>query len=391
VLGGTGTLGGVFWARPPLLEVRHAPERFARRTGDLSANLRGVAFEWADLRYRVNAGTWRPIALETSTTPRSQWTIELLPGTLREGPNRVDIEASAPGRRSVFETVRFEYDGSLPSLPLLQDWSEPLDVQYGLWEVVEDDGVRRVRPVPSTEGYDAIALASGSFPGGRRVETEIIFRSFPTSAMWAGFGVLTMWGGHNEPGDHRPRRGWEYAVAWYMKPYGAWCEFSTRSGDGQRHDAFAGETWPEPEPDSRWSLVAEAWPETDARGNHLNHRQRMKLWPAGEPEPAEWLETAERGDARLPPGEYAVAVVALEAQVEFAPLRISALPARVREDAGPAIHAARRAPERHRESHPPTLYQTSSRDASSAPPGIRVGSRAVLTDVEPPRPGFVNL
>lgn len=338
VLGGFVVFGIVWWTRPPLLEVRHAPPRFARRTGNLSANLRGLAFPWADLRYRLNSGPWRPVVLEALGGTHAHWTIELLPEMLRPGANRVEIEASAYGRRRVVETLSFEYDATPATLPLLQQWLEPLDVQYGLWDVVAEGGVRRVRPVPNTEGYDAIVMVSGAFAGGRRVETEMTFRSFDPSTIWAGFGVLTMWGGHNDD-DHRPRRGWEYAVAWYMRPYGAWVEFSTKFGASERHDVFAGENWPEPAPDSRWSLIAEAWSETDAQGNHLNHRQRMKLWPAGEPEPPEWLETAERGAARIPPGEYAVALVALEAQVEFAPVRITPLPARVRDGSSPAIHA----------------------------------------------------
>jgi hypothetical protein len=303
----------------------HAPERFDRRAGMLSANLSGSASTWATLRHRVNGGPWQPLVGEPPRTPGSRWTLEILPDELRAGANWVEIEASAWARQSVRVEHLFHYDPTAPSLPMVQRWNGPLDVQDGQWEVIDEGGERRVRPVPGTEGYDAILLASGAFAGGRRVETEMTFRDFMDGPLWAGFGVLTLWGGHDDL-EHRPRRGWRYAVAWYMKPYGAWCEFSLKAGDGPRHDVFMGETWKDIEPDSRWSLIAESWPEVDAEGEHLRHHQRMKLWPTGSPEPAEWLEVHENADARLPPGEYAVAVITHQAQVEFGPVRITPLP-----------------------------------------------------------------
>lgn len=323
-----GAVGfGLWWSQPPLLEIDHAPVLFTRRGGDLSANLCGRAFRYADLRYQVNGGDWQPLVQEDPRAPKPWWTVELLGQELRTGVNEVVLEASALGRSTRRETLVFDYDDTPVELPLTQDWSGALDVQDGQWETLEVDGARHVRPVPGTEYYDRMILATGAFAGGRRVETEVTFRSFRPWETWCGFGVITMWGGHHDQG-HRPRRGWRYAIAWYMKPYGMWCEFSDKAADGQRHDAFAGETWPEPEPGSRWSLIAECWPELDAQGNHLRHRQRMKLWPAGTPEPTAWLSVAERGDARVPPGEYAVALVAHECQAEFGPVRVQALPAR---------------------------------------------------------------
>ncbi len=316
----------LWWTRPPLLQVEHAPKTFARRAGALSANICGTAFPWAALRYRINDAEWQPVLAAAPRTPAPRWTIELLREQLLPGENRLQIEATAFGRATVARSLRLNYDDSPVRLPLLQDWSGPLDVQDGRWEVVEVDGERRVRPALGAEGYDRLLLVCGAVRGGRRVETEITLRAFSPWQTWAGFGVLTMWGGHLDDG-HRPRRGWRYAIAWWMKPYGPWCEFSNKHGDAPRHDSFSGETLPEPEPGSRWSLIAECWPERDAGGRHLRHRQRMKIWPTGTPEPAAWLETTDKGAAELPPAEYAVALIAHECSAEFGPVRITALPA----------------------------------------------------------------
>ncbi|MEM7200600.1 MAG: hypothetical protein AAF628_10065 [Planctomycetota bacterium] len=311
-----------WWTKEPMLDVQHAPAVVTRRSGELSANLCGTAFRRASLRYRVNEGDWTDLAQTDPRSPAPWWTIELLPKVLREGINDVEIHASAVGRTAATERLTFEYDPAPLSLPTLVDWRQPLEVQDGHWEVVEVDGERRVRPVPGSERYDRILLATGAFAGGRRVETDMVFRGFRPWQTWAGFGVLTLWGGHLDQPGRFPRNGWLYAVAWYMKPYGPWCEFSVKQGDGARVDAFTGNGIADPHPDSRWSLIAECWPETDGRGEHVGYRQRMKLWPSGEPEPAEWLECSDRGGARLPAGEYAVAVVAHECQVEFGPLRV---------------------------------------------------------------------
>jgi len=180
--------------------------------------------------------------------------------------------------------------------------------------------------VPGSEGYDRILLVTGAFPAARRVETEVVFRSFCADQIWAGFGVLPLWGGHLDEPGRRPRRGWLYGVAWFMKPYGPWCEFSVKRGDQARHDTFAGRTTIEPQPGTRFRIIAECWPETSPLGGHVRYRQRAKIWPMDQPEPRDWIECAEQGGARLPERDYAVALLAHQCQVEFGPVRVLPLP-----------------------------------------------------------------
>ena len=314
------------WSSPQMLEVHHAPHRFARRSGDLSANICGVAFKHATLRYRLNGSDWSAIPQGEPRSPKPRWTLELLPEALRPGSNNLVIESSAKARTTQTETIAFEYDDSPVSLPLVVDWTGDLDVQDGRWEVIEDSDGRRVRPTPGTEFYDRMIMVTGAFAGGRRVETEAVFYSFAPHETFTGFGVLTMWGGHNDDPGHFPRRGWRYAIAWHMQPYGKWSEFSIRHGGAPRTDAFLGTTMAAPPPGSRCKIIAECQPRRSAAGKHLGYRQRMKLWPANEPEPDAWLQAVDDDRAPLPAREYAVALVAHECQVEFSAVHVLPLP-----------------------------------------------------------------
>ena len=303
--------------------VLHAPAVVSRKTATISANLCGTAPIGAEISYRTADQPWRTVGREQPRIAGNEWTVELLASELQAGENTVEVRCGS-GASAAIESLAFDYQPQAPALPLTVDWSQPLEVQDGQWETLVVDGERRVRPVPGTAHYDRILLATGAFGGGRRVEVEMVYRESNPHEVWTGFGVLTLWGGHLEEGEHRPRRGWRYGIAWHMRPYGAWCEFSNKIGDGERADAFAGRTEPEPAAGSRWRLVTECWPESGS-GEHRGWRQRMKLWPADEPEPAEWIECADRGAATLPDDEYAVALVAHECQVEFAQVHVAPL------------------------------------------------------------------
>jgi len=185
------------------------------------------------------------------------------------------------------------------------------------------DGGRRFRR--GARSGSGILQAAAAIPVPRAIEVEMVFRR-DLGRREFGFGVLTLWGGHPDDWTRLPRRGWSFALAWYWsKPGGAGGEISHKQGA----DAPA---WVntyrslECPPDGRHRLKAEIVPEFDAQGRHLRHRQRLKWWLLPGPEPAEWLELGDDAGAALPPGDYGIALLAYNCQVEFGPLRVEALP-----------------------------------------------------------------
>ena len=125
-----------------------------------------------------------------------------------------------------------------------------------------------------------------------------------------------------EVGRRLVGRGWRFSLVWYYSKYDAvGMEFSHKDGEAPpawtaNYRSF------DLRPDVRYRLKVRCWPERDGAGHHVRHVQRMKWWPAGEAEPADWMEAADTEGATLPPGEYGVALVAHQTQVEFGPLTI---------------------------------------------------------------------
>lgn len=330
LLGLVGTItaaGAVAWyLRQPVFRLHHAPARVSRRHGVLSANFCGTAHFLARITYRVNGHDWVTVTQAPERSRRPNFTIEVEPESLRDGDNTIEFRVRVPGRQGIDERVSFSYDPAPVRLPAAEDWRDPvLESQDGCWEVIETLSGNRVRPCPGTEAYDRILLVTGAFPAPRRIETDVIYVGRGASRHpQFGFGLLSLWGGHPDEPGHRPRRGWRYAAAWYFSSYGANAEFSVKEGADRRWDATSlvnGRV----QPHGHYRVVAECCTEHDSAGRHLRHRQRMKWWPADEPEPDEWIECAEAGRARLPPGEYAVALLAHQCQVEFGKVHVHAL------------------------------------------------------------------
>lgn len=321
----------VFYWNMPLLEVWHVPDAYARRAGAFSANVAG-GMALAGVRrasYRLNGGRASPVGREGPRASRSTFSVELLPGELRPGRNVLEIRAEGWLRPPHVIERTFRYDPAPVVLPLTNRWTD-LDVQDGRWEVVEGSGERRVRPKPGTEGYDRMLAVTGSFGGDRRVETDVVFRRhtlglFHRGAREYGFGVLPLWGGHADAGMHRPRRGWHFGLSWYWsKPGGIGNELSRRDGDGvpawvNGYRDFA------IEPGGHYQIVVETRRMLDAEGAPF-FAQRTKWWRRGDPEPSEWLSLEARVQPRLPDGEYAVALLAFNCQVEFGAVRVRELP-----------------------------------------------------------------
>jgi len=312
--------------KPPLLEIYHAPETFGRRGDELTANISGKAFLLTNtLRYRVNSEEWKDIRRELPRSEKPYFTVEIEGTSLLEGENTLRIEADAPLRKKTLEEITFTYDPSVIPESLTVDWSEqPLDVQEGRWEIVKVQDDFRVRPYPKHEDYDRILLVCGSFPGSRRVETDVTFRS-AVEQRGFGFGVIPLWGGHPDEERYRPRRGWIYGLGWYYSRQGGiGVEFSTKYGPEERTDLMKYRTF-QIQPDVRYMIIMEALQNTDAAQNHLSYTLRLKWWQSGESEPENWFELRDSQGVFLPEREYAVALLAHFCQVEFGPVRIKKL------------------------------------------------------------------
>ena len=328
ILGGVGWLVSIsgYDSVRTVIEIYHLPERYAHRDGELSANVTGFLSPWArDSRFRLNEGSWRKIPQAPPRVPPPFYTIEMPVSELRAGANKIELEARNlfGSRQSI--TREFTYSPAPVSIPVTVDWSQSeLEVQDGYWEIIPSGDGRRVRPRPGFEDYDRILMVTGSFPGGRRIETDITFRAKTGKGPW-GFGVLPLWGGHPDNKDVRPRRGWHYSIAWYyVRRQGVGHSFALRNGDSP-------EIWVESYRNfkvvagGRYSIKVEAWSTVDSQGNHVRFRQRMKWWVYSEPEPGEWLELADPDGALLPQQGYAVALIAHRSQVEFGPTTVSPL------------------------------------------------------------------
>ncbi|MDZ7289969.1 MAG: twin-arginine translocation signal domain-containing protein [candidate division KSB1 bacterium] len=307
-----------------LIQIFHAPMCFTRRAGDFTANICGIFnAEVTRAQYRLNSGSWRKLGQALPRVPLPLFTIELSADELRSGINHLEIMAAANGYKPETKWVQFEYDPSSITLPIRVDWSSPeFEVQDGHWEPLAVDGGWRVRPVPGSENYDRIIVVSGAFAGGRRIETDLIFRYNVSNEQPFGFGILPLWGGRPDDPGVSPRRGWNFSLAWYYSHYqGAGSEFSYKHGDAPPKwvSSYRDLTL---SPNIRYFLVVECWQEFDAAGHHQRYRQRLKWWAENEPAPAEWIELADTEGCPIPPREYGVALIAHRSQVEFGPVLI---------------------------------------------------------------------
>jgi hypothetical protein len=335
MLVGTALLvqGGLWWhASTPLFELVHVPDSFERRSGPFTANVTGVTsrpFKYSQerFRYRLNDGPWRPIRHEQPRTPWPHFTVEMTAQQLRAGENELVVQADAYGRGPQREQVTFRYDPSPVELPARVSWNEDtaLVADDGYWERRKTELGWRVGPKDGHAIYDKILVVTGAFAGGRRVEADVVFRDVHEPGRPYGFGVVPLWGGRPDEKHAHPRRGWIYALSWYMSTYeGIGNEFGYKRADNPRRWVNSYRNF-SIEPGVPYKVVAEAWPERMPGTDRVRFRQRTKWWKAGEPEPEDWLELKDHQGATLPPGKYGVALLSFWAEVDFGPVSVRAI------------------------------------------------------------------
>ena len=329
--GGVLVFGCVSKQDQSLIEILHLPKQFSRRADELSANVSGrYASNLEQLRYQVNGGDWITFSPKGPRVPEPLFTLEMKAEDLKVGANELIIEATPKRGEPEITTLSFDYVADPVALPMTIDWSEvdaqQLDVQDGLWDTFSTDSGWRVRPKPGYEDYDRLLNITGAFPGGRRIETDLTLRSNDEEDLY-GLGVLPMWGGHPDDEGMRPRRGWIFGIAWFYSYYkGVGAEFSYKPGK-EKPDWVSAYRNYNRDIDKTYRLISECFPEVDEAGNHLRYRLRMKWFVDGEAEPDDWVEVADSEGAPVPEGEYSVALLAHRCQVEFGPVKVTAVDA----------------------------------------------------------------
>lgn len=301
------------------LRVDHLPRVYGRRVDELTANVCGRYDQSVGLEYRVNEGvwtSWRPPEAGSPRTPAGRFTIEVPAADLHVGPNRFAVRS---GSREIERD--FTYVAKPVSLPATSDWTDPaqLDVQDGQWEIAHDGRGNVVRPVPGTEDYDRLLLATGMFAGARRVECEMTFKTAPLAGRPFGFGLIPLWAGHRENEAVRPRRGWRFGIAWY---YSNWSGFGVEGSDklgAAKPRSLDVRSPTDLRRGSRWHLVSEAKPTGAGWKLGLAYSQ------IGANAASHTVEVEIPGDLLPGDREYSVALVAHRAQVEFGPVRVRAL------------------------------------------------------------------
>ncbi|HET9062149.1 MAG TPA: hypothetical protein VFO62_02565 [Candidatus Binatia bacterium] len=310
----------------PLVTVFHEPSHFDRRAGAFSANVTGIlADEDVEATYSLNGAPARTLPQGGHRAPPPRFIVEMEGTELREGPNRLELHARS-GRHEQRLAYDFTYDPTPPKLPIELDWEHaPIMVEDGQWERFRTEaGEWRVRSKLGDEGYDRVIVFAGAFSGARRIETDMIFRYRVETGEW-GFGLLPLWGGRPDEPTFRPKRGWLFSLAWFFeRQRGVGNEFSQRKGEEPWSFTTAYHDL-EIEPNVRYRVITETWPETDAAGAFTRYFQRMKWWPADEPEPVGWIVLADDQRLPLPEGEYGVAFVCYRSQVDIGRVRITAL------------------------------------------------------------------
>lgn len=327
-----GLFGSWAYTSQPLFEVFDTPSQFTARYGDFTANIHGLKSRFArNMRYQLNNGDWQPVVSGKPRVQEPQFIVELAHEQLKPGHNTIRIKADAFIRETqVFERV-FSYDTSRVHLPLVQDWSQAsLEVDDGNWERFQADGEWRVRPRLGFESYDRILVVAGAFAGGRRVQTDVIFRRQLQDTNNYGFGLLPMWGGHPDNVDYaRPRRGWLCSIAWFYDRYeSVGNEFSYKIGDDEAVFVTSYRSLA-PEPNIKYNVLVESWPVVDGHGNHRRFEQRMKWWRHDQEQPQNWIVLTDAQGARMPAIPYGVALLAYHCQIDFGPVTVEALPEHV--------------------------------------------------------------
>ncbi|WP_425092186.1 hypothetical protein [Tropicimonas sp. S265A] len=323
VVVGLATLEATFLVGPEHLVARFDPPGvIGLKTGDLSANLNGERGVFGRLHdgtvFRANNGGWRAFVEKSPRLSSGAILLEVPSDQLIPGLNEVEVVFTSFLGLTRQINVPFEYAPEPVSFPISWDWSRDMaEVQDGVWERRETAEGWRLGPVEGAEGYDRLVLVAPPFDGPRRVTVDVTFRK--NTGRPFGFGVIPLWGGHNDPDARSPRRGWEYAIAWYYDVQNGFGVELSRKDGARPHttvrkydarDIVEGETY---------RIIAEARGPLDVTTGSAGYSLRMQWAHPASGQISDWIELT---DASVPVTDqpHAVALVAHRAAVDFGPV-----------------------------------------------------------------------
>ncbi len=248
----------------------------------------------ASLSYTVNGGSSVPLAIGPNSTRLvgpGDFVTEIDYGTLNDGANSVEFTAIDSESNSTSVTVNVQYTaGQVWPLPYTADWSSMPDIQT-VGKVVDGLWAQTAGGVRTTEsGYDRlIVIGDETWIPNYEVVMPLTVHSAQSDA---GVGFAVGWQGHT--GSASPRLNWPLqSISWIRYPLS--------------NPRLRIITYPN-------SILAEQpFPGFQAGVPYLlksrsvsigggQSRVSMKLWPAADPEPADWMletDTATRDGSVL--------------------------------------------------------------------------------------------
>ncbi len=295
-------------AREPKIEFWYGDEQKFGRLGHPQrwVNVLGHVSPGRKIRslsYSLNGGEPKWLSFQEDfkrLALTGDFNVEIDRAALREGENTVTVRAVTRTGHAAERSMKLQYvdDGRRWPLPYEIDWSrverieDAAQVVDGRWELTAG-GVRSVERY-----YDrVIGFGDGSWRD-YEVATTVTFHAFtppktsPNTTGVTHAAIALRWPGHDEDGE-------QPTVKWY--PLGATAEFRLTWGlDECRWRIFDGKREFYVESERRRTIEL-------GRTYHMKHRvetlgdgrsrYRVKLWPSGQSEPAEWdLERFETGD-----------------------------------------------------------------------------------------------
>ncbi len=292
------------------------PQRWINVLGHVAA-----AGEIQTLTYRLNGGRPQPLSFAEDKKRLARdgdFNVEILRSDLRDGDNRVVLEAVDRSGAVARHEVRVDYDAGADAwpLPYTIDWStvkrieDVTQVTDGKWELTAD-GIRSVQRY-----YDrAFAFGDATWTD-YEVSTSITVHALtppktdPNTTRVTHAAIALRWPGHDADGN-------QPTVKWH--PLGATAEFRL-GGELQecRWRIFDGQKRFSVESDRRRSLQLETRYDVKHRVETLSDgtsRYQAKLWPAGEPEPERWDLVRIEAEEDVPRGS--VLLLAHHSEVTF--------------------------------------------------------------------------
>ncbi len=214
----------------PSIWLDALPNEIGPRSGDLTLNVSGILKPNQQAEWQWNGGDWWPVGQTQPRAPAPEFIIEIPADQITVGTNTLALRITNQDGESDQYEHRFDVQPDKAPGAMMP---EPHD---GIWDW--QPALSAVRPRPGHEGYDRVFILNPQVSGGRHLTATVAFDRSTQS--WThrlrygpqyGFGLVPLWGGHPDPEEVRPRRGWLYGLAWYYaREEGFGSEAANRQG-----------------------------------------------------------------------------------------------------------------------------------------------------------------